>query len=358
MAASFLFAVPMSDTSDAPLKTLTLPFIRGELAWPAGEVAVLRARTGLALPDGVAVSTLVAEQSYLPHVERLRRAGWNVVSELQGAEGRFALVLVLIPRQKDEARALLARAVSLCAPRGRVVACQHNDEGARSGEADLKALTGLGGSLTKHHCRVYWSPALNGDHDAALSARWLALDLPRSIVGGRFTSRPGVFAWDRVDAASALLVEHLPTSLVGIGADLGAGWGYLSAEVLERCSKVTRMDLYEAEGRALSLARTNLAGVGEKAQFHWADVGSGLKEKYDFIVTNPPFHTTNRTGRPELGKSFITAAADGLRSGGRLLLVANRHLPYEDVLGERFSQVDVLAERDGFKLVSAIKGGR
>lgn len=348
----------MSTSADAPLKTLTLPFARGELAWPNGPVACLRAHAGLLLPDGIDPAAIAAEQSYLPHVQALRRAGWSVSDALSPADGPFALVLVLPPRQKEEARALLARAVDLCAPGGRVVACQHNDEGARSGEADLKALTGLGGSLAKNHCRVFWSPALDGSHDAALAARWAALDAPRPIAGGRFTSRPGVFAWDRIDPASALLAEHLPAGLAGTGADLGAGWGYLSAEVLARCPKVTRIDLYEAEGRALALARTNLAAAGDKARFHWADVSGGLADKYDFIVTNPPFHTTNRTGRPELGQSFITAAADGLRSGGRLLLVANRHLPYEEVLGARFSQVDVLAERDGFKLVSAIKGGR
>jgi 16S rRNA (guanine1207-N2)-methyltransferase len=349
----------MSTAADAPLKTLTLPFARGELAWPAsGRVACLRARAGLLLPDGISPAGIAAEQSYFPQMQALRQAGWEVTDALQGQDGQFAVVLVLPPRQKDEARAVFARAVALCAPGGRIVACQHNDEGARSGEADLKALAGLGGSLTKNHCRVFWTAPLAGQHDATLASRWLAAEAPRAIAGGRFTSRPGVFAWDRIDPASALLVEHLPGKLAGVGADLGAGWGYLSAEVLARCDKVTRIDLYEAEGRALALARTNLAAAGERATFHWADVSAGLAGKYDFIVTNPPFHTTNRTGRPELGQSFISAAANGLRAGGRLLLVANRHLPYEEVLGASFSQIDVLAERDGFKLISAIKGGR
>ncbi|MFH7428821.1 hypothetical protein, partial [Pseudomonas syringae group genomosp. 7] len=40
---------------------------------------------------------------------------------------------------------------------GRSVACQSNNEGARSGEGDLKQMTGLGGSLTKNNCRVYWT---------------------------------------------------------------------------------------------------------------------------------------------------------------------------------------------------------
>ncbi|MCB7212868.1 methyltransferase, partial [Lactiplantibacillus plantarum] len=74
---------------------------------------------------------------------------------------------------------------------------------------------------------------LQGQHDADLAKRWSALDAVRPIMGGRFLSRPGVFAWDRIDPASALLAEHLPADLAGRAADLGAGYGYLSRELLE-----------------------------------------------------------------------------------------------------------------------------
>ncbi len=37
-------------------------------------------------------------------------------------------------------------------------------------------------------------------------------------------------------------------------------------------------------------------------------------------------------------------------------MVANRHLPYEHTLNDSFGAVRVVAERDGFKLVEAVKG--
>jgi 16S rRNA (guanine1207-N2)-methyltransferase len=74
---------------------------------------------------------------------------------------------------------------------------------------------------------------------------------------------------------------------------------------------------------------------------------------YDFIVSTPPFHAQQRSERPDLGRAFIAAAADALRAGGRLLLVANRHLPYESELSARFDAVRTLAERDGFKVIDA-----
>jgi 16S rRNA (guanine1207-N2)-methyltransferase len=167
-----------------------------------------------------------------------------------------------------------------------------------------------------------------------------------------------VFAWDRIDPASALLAEHLPADLAGRAADLGAGYGYLSRELLERCPKITALDLYEAEQRALALAELNLAPPPRPLplRFLWQDVTAGIEPGYDVIISNPPFHTPSRADRPDIGQRFIAVAAQALRPGGRLYVVANRHLPYEYTLNESFGAVRVIAERDGFKLVEAVKG--
>ena len=42
--------------------------------------------------------------------------------------------------------------------------------------------------------------------------------------------------------------------------------------------------------------------------------------------------TQSRADRPDVGRRFIAVAAESLKPGGRLYLVANRHLPYEACL--------------------------
>jgi 16S rRNA (guanine1207-N2)-methyltransferase len=346
-----------SDHDDPSLSTLLLPFATGQLTWPkAGGALFLRARTGETLRE-VAQPGLVCEQSFKPAYDALVRQGWTARPSEAADSALYSLVLVLPPRQRQEARALLARAVACCAPGGTVVACLVNDEGARSGESDLKALAGLSGSLSKNHCRVYWSAVNAGTTDAALLAAWREGGAPRPILDGRFVSRPGVFAWDHIDAASTLLAGHLPPTLSGSAADLGCGFGYLAVELLQRCAGITALDLYEAEARALDLARRNLAPFANRAalDFHWHDVTLGLPRRYDVIISNPPFHAQGALDRPDIGRAFITAAAEALKPGGRLWLVANRHLPYESVLDARFGTARIVTQAQGFKIIEAVK---
>ncbi|NYZ63524.1 class I SAM-dependent methyltransferase [Luteimonas deserti] len=343
--------------SDAALDALFLPLQQGQIPWPADGALFLRARAGVPTTGG-RWPGLVCEQSFQPSHMALARSGLEVLPAGGGDPvlPRKSLVLVLPPRQRDESRAVLARALQAVTLGGWVVASVANDEGARSAQDDLARVAGNIGALSKHKCRVFWAQA-GETVDLALVESWAALDRPRDVLEGRFRSRPGVFAWDRVDPASALLASHLPVTLAGHGADLGAGYGFLSAELLQRCPGITALDLYEAEGRALALARHNLAalGAGTALDYHWHDVTAGLPRHYDFIVSNPPFHALGREGRPDIGRAFIAAAASALNPGGALWLVANRHLPYEDVLDSRFSEVHEIASSGAFKVIHAVR---
>ena len=345
----------MNQQDDA-LETLLLPFSSGQLQW-SNDGLFLRARYGPSLQQ-LAISNLLCEQSFRPEADALKRAGLNVspAFESQSDSKKFSLILVLPPRQRDEARALFARALDLLKPDGRVIASVPNNEGARSLENDLEQLAGNINTSSKNKCRVFWAAGENRINKTLLS-QWRDLDKERPIANGRFISRPGVFAWDRIDVASELLARHLPVGLCGSAADLGSGFGYLSAELLQKCSGITSLDCYEAEYRALQLSKSNLAIHESRlpVQYHWHDVTSGLLNKYDVIITNPPFHTHSRTDRPDIGRRFIAVAAESLNPKGQLWLVANRHLPYEEVLSEGFDKVNVVAQQQGFKIIAATK---
>ena len=341
---------------DPALDTLLLALdLEAVAPAPEHQVAFFRARADRALKN-LPCARLACQQSFAPERDRLQAMGLEVEAEIAG-EGEFDRVLVLPTRQRQETRAELARAV-LAAREGAVVlACAANAEGAKTVEADMKALLGSVDTLIKNKCRAIWGEKQAASLNRDLLADWATLDARREVMDGAYLSRPGVFAWDRVDPASALLIAHLPSTLAGRGADLGCGFGVLTRAVFEKAPKVTSMDLYEAEKRALDLAEDNLlAWKGQKAMTGiWSDVTRGIEGPYDFVVMNPPFHQGGKADRTDVGQGFIRAAASGLRGGGQLFLVANRHLPYEHTLKETFRHVEMLADEGGYKVIRAVK---
>jgi len=334
--------------NDPVLETLCLPLTDGTIEWPEdGRALFLRARTGDALRR-LPRNRILCEQGFKPTHDALVRDGF-VVGE--GHE-TYGLTLVLPPRQREEGRALLVRAIRATRQGGIVMGAVSNLEGAKTVENDLKRLTGTVGALSKNKCRVFWARIDADTCDTAQMEAWERDDAPRPVADGRFISRPGLFAWDHIDAGSRLLIDTLPKDLKGRAADLGAGFGYLGLELLTRYPGVIHVDVIEAEARALEMARQNLKAFGDRASGYWLDATSPLPGPYDVIVSNPPFHI-DRQDRHDLGQAFIRSAARALNPGGSFWMVANRHLPYEETLKAAFRSVETAAQTNAFKVFHA-----
>ena len=91
-----------------------------------------------------------------------------------------------------------------------------------------------------------------------------------------------------------------------------------------------------------------------RANFIWGDVSSFSGGPYDTIISNPPFHIS-RNANPELGISFIKAAKLLLKPSGSLWIVANRQLPYENIMKDSFKETEKIISRDGFKVLFGVK---
>ena len=197
-----------------------------------------------------------------------------------------------------------------------------------------------------HHriCTGVRPAALKGLDEA------IAAGAPRLEASLGLWTQPGVFSWDRLDPGTALLMETLPR-LSGRGADLGCGLGALAHAVLAS-DAVKSLDLVDVDRRAVEAARRNVDDP--RARHVWADARTVPLERLDFVVTNPPFHAAGAEDKG-LGVAFLRKAAAGLRNGGHLWLVANKHLPYEATLKAAFKRVTPIAEANGFKVMLAVK---
>ncbi|AZO20098.1 class I SAM-dependent methyltransferase [Mesorhizobium sp. M1E.F.Ca.ET.045.02.1.1] len=329
-----------------PLKTLFYPFEAEALPLPrkGARVLFLGAEPGFRLPDGFDAA-LHLVQGFRPHFRTLQAAGCTVTPRAEGSGFDAALVLAGRHRGQNELR--IAEALERVAPGGLIVVAGGKDDGIDSLRKRINILVALEGHLPKHHGVAFWFRQAGKEAAEALRAA-----NPDLIVEERFRTAPGMFSFDRVDAGSKLLAERLPDGLTGNLADFCAGWGYLAAEVAERSPGLSGLDLYEADFEALEAARLNVRNAVEP-RFFWADLlTETVERRYDAIVMNPPFHS-GRAAEPGIGAGMIHAASRALKSGGRLLMVANRQLPYEQVLAAAFSSHAEIARDGMFKVFSA-----
>jgi 16S rRNA (guanine1207-N2)-methyltransferase len=293
-------------------------------------------------------------------------AGFSRADDLP--DGKWPMVMVLPGKSRDETLAWFSLARDRLEPGGTLLAAMPNTAGAGRFEKELSKATGSLVSIQKHKCRAFHATE-DGNWNEETFAEWGALTERREVSG--FTVEAGIFSSDHIDPGSQLLADHLPANLRGKIADLGAGWGFLSDAVLKRCPNIERLDLFEADSRALACARLNLrryeapvtrlssppceAEEDPRIHFYWHDVTTGLSDTgYDAILMNPPFHTGQATD-VDLGRAFLRTAAASLRRGGRLLLVANRQLPYEAALEVSGLPWRKIAEDKVYKILFADK---
>jgi len=276
-------------------------------------------------------------QPFWPDRDHWTRQGYTCLAEDPGTP--VAAAIVCLPRTKALARALVAKATSLSM--GWVAVDGAKTDGIDSLLKDLRASAPAQGSLSKAHGKIAWFHASEITLDPPASETWI----------DGFVTTPGVFSADAIDSASKLLAGALPNDLGPLVADLGAGWGYLSARIVEGNKPLQHLHLVEVDARALAAARRNVPDP--RAVFHWADARTwSPPDPVDSVVMNPPFHT-GRKADPALGQAFIAQAARILTPGGHLWMVANRHLPYEAALAAHFKIVTELPGASGFKLFCA-----
>jgi 16S rRNA (guanine1207-N2)-methyltransferase len=331
--------IPVPDPAPRALR-IELALASG-LTLPAeGPIAVLHPHVGETLTP-LPQERVTVITPHAPDHTAFAAQGYAMATDLQR---RFAAAVVCLPRARPEARDLIARAVA--ATDGPVVIDGQKHDGIDAMLRELRKRTDLSEAIAKGHGKIAW---MAGGADLS---DWIAE--PGTVTdaaGHDWQTAPGTFSADGVDPASAMLADALPSGLKGTVADLGAGWGYLSARLLAKAPGIATLHLIESDSRALACARVNITDA--RAQFHWADATHPLPRlQADTIIMNPPFHT-GREARPQLGAAFIRTAAMMLKPSGQLWLVANRHLPYETALTESFRKLTETGGTPGFKILHA-----
>lgn len=305
----------------------------------AGKIAVFNATAATDL-SALPQDRVEVVQGFRPDHDAWAARGFSVTPEKGGP---YAMAAMCLPRARAEARALVAEAAASVAPGGLIWVDGQKTDGIDTMLRDLRKRVPVSDPYSKAHGKVFHFAA---PHSPAF-LDWQAQ--PLTPAPG-FVTVPGVFSAEAIDKGSAVLAKALPVQLPRRIVELGAGWGWLSAQILAH-ETVAELHLVEAGKAALGCARQNV--TDPRAQFHWADANAFKPDRlFDGCIMNPPFHT-GRAADPALGVAFVRAAARLLAPHGQLWMVANRHLPYEQTLTELFRETVEIGNDAGFKVLHA-----
>ena len=335
---------------DGAVKTLFLPFENGGLPFPADGARFLFLNAALPqFSDHGWQDSLDCVQGFRTGFLALQTAGYRVTP--QSGEGQFSGAMVLLGKHRERNRSNIHIALEQTLSGGPVLIAGEKTSGVQAMRKELAELVPVEQTLSKNHAQVFW---------CLRPESWVSPPAPAraklSVEGLQFETAPGMFSHKAADAGSQMLARHL-AGVKGKAADFGAGWGYLSAALLKNAPGVTGLDLFEADIASLQAAKANVAAYcGQTpAAFHWHDLlAEPVLSSYDAVIMNPPFHT-DRRAEASIGQRMIVAAAKALRPGGRLLMVANRELAYEDTLQRAFRQFERIDEDRQYKIIRAVK---
>ncbi len=297
--------------------------------------------------------TLYLQQSFKPEVDKLLLHGLTLSDDI-GAE--LDLALFIPTRQRIESLAWITKLYQRLKVGGRLVVSAENTLGAKSYRKSLGLLGTEVNSWSKSKCVVSWLEK-SSESSVPILEEWAAALAEQKIDGTNFISRPGIYGWNQVDAGSKLLLSEITYPLNGDGANLGANYGLIAHELISRNPELRSITLYEAEKMALDLARRNLADLNTriKINYEWADIFTlSEKRRYDWIVTNPPFHGS-RGEDLSIGFQFIRKASQLVKAEGTVYMVFNDHLPYKPVLEQYFETIRELKNIKSFRVVKALK---
>jgi len=231
-------------------------------------------------------------------------------------------------------------------PGGRLYVQGAKDRGVLSQAKHMQSLFGNAETLEIHKGeRVICSTV--GTRFIASNPR----DAIQDAIQDAINRVPTLFAEGKLDEGTRLLLEALEVRVTDVALDLGCGAGFIGAYIAQHASR-GQVTMVDASLAAVDSARRMLEQQGlTNAQVLPGDGAQELLEqRFDLVVTNPPFHVGG-IQTTAIAERFIREAAKVLRPRGRFYLVANRFLKYEPTMRECFKEVEEVGGNTRFKVL-------
>jgi len=225
----------------------------------------------------------------------------------------------------------------------------------------------LAGFMTKHFTKQYLEVANEFFDTITQSLGWKkarVLSLknkkrklePQNLITSVEYKKPykqfvGVFSGDHIDYATQFLLSviNLKSHEIKI-LDLGCGNGII-ADYLSIGRKNLELYLLDDNILAVESAKLNVPSGNVIWDYNLDSFDDTF---FDVVVTNPPFHFEHQIDI-SVPLNLFENCKRIIKTKGRLIIVANKHLNYKTHLTKWYESVEVLSENNKFVIYQCVK---
>ncbi|BET95626.1 16S rRNA (guanine(1207)-N(2))-methyltransferase RsmC [Xenorhabdus taiwanensis] len=252
------------------------------------------------------------------------------------------------PKSKQEARFQLRSLFSILPSGTDIFIVGENRSGVRSIDKLMEGIATFRKIDTARRCSLFYGQ-LKDQVQFDQNNWWNSYQVGDVTVN----TLPGVFSQDDLDIGSRLLLSTFDAPIAGSLLDMACGAGVL-ASVLGKKNPDLSLTLSDVNAAAIVSSKATLQANKLKGNVVTSNVYSAIEEKFDWIISNPPFHDGLKTNLAA-AEDMIRMAPNYLKSGGKLRIVANAFLPYPNLLDKTFGRHEVIAQTGKFKVYQATK---
>jgi 16S rRNA (guanine1207-N2)-methyltransferase len=293
----------------------------------------------------------------------------DILAEIElppGYSQKFNVVIIQIPKGRLLARRWLVQAFNALGLNGNLYLVGPNHWGIQSVIKDAQALYGTGrilaykkGNRVAHFIkRSIEKPVPDWTNAAGIKPHtWMEFSITLEDHSYAIRSLPGIFSCDHLDEGTKMLLDSAQISPGAKVLDAGCGYGIIGLFAAVNGSGIVHLVdnnllAIAASQETLSLNRINNAHV------YLGDlINPVLPDKYDLILSNPPFHTGMAVDY-QIAHALIEASHQALNPAGRLIIVANRFIRYDRLIRDIFGNISILAQSGKFHILSGLKSNQ
>ncbi|WAI18714.1 MAG: 16S rRNA (guanine(1207)-N(2))-methyltransferase RsmC [Buchnera aphidicola (Brevicoryne brassicae)] len=273
----------------------------------------------------------------------------NVYNELLVSEQMTQncdTIIYYWPKSKSEAKFQLINIMS-CFPIGtKIFIVGDNSSGVKSAPLILKKWLDLKKIDNAKHCILIFGFLKK-------KIKFTIKDFFKTHIWKDFSikSLPGVFGYKKIDEGSKLLASTFSENINGKILDIGSGTGFLSVCLLYSSPKAN-LTLTDNSVTALECSKETLYTNKLKGDVIISDLYSNIFNKFDLIISNPPFHE-DLSVNFDITKKIISYSIRYLRKKGELRFVTNICFNYDFLLNKIFKTYSVMKKNNKFKVYQA-----